>query len=300
MRVVTTYRFTVVLVACTGEPSATGAGAVNSETATNGPAGIVGTFLVQRIAAQGATAASTQIFGKVYDGPQPAAVNWVVQTQDGPCQPLVPKVPYCETPCGGAAACVADGVCQNYPTARLAGTVHLTGVKTTTGSSGFDLQAVGTMYQAVGVTMADPPYAEGDALQLQASGSATIAPFTLAAHGIAPLSLDATVVTVQPKAALDLPNEDGVPNHQPDPTQGKVDNHDTLTGTNSKGELFSATATCKDWTANTGAADEGKPRCGHTWPTTDRAASLQAAAPACLRAARATTRPAATARWHIG
>lgn len=62
----------------------------------------------------------------------------------------------------------------------------------------------------------------------------------------------------------DLPNEDGVPNHQPDPTQAEVDNHDTLTGTNDQGKLYSATATCKDWTGATGT--EGKPRVGHSWP----------------------------------
>lgn len=62
----------------------------------------------------------------------------------------------------------------------------------------------------------------------------------------------------------DFPNEDGVPNHAPDPIAGEVDNHDTLTGSNAQGRLFSATATCADWTGNTGT--EGKPRVGHSWP----------------------------------
>lgn len=61
----------------------------------------------------------------------------------------------------------------------------------------------------------------------------------------------------------DLPNEDGVPNHQPDPTMPEVDNHDTLTGTNDEGKLYSPTATCNDWTGNTGT--EGRPRVGHSW-----------------------------------
>lgn len=62
----------------------------------------------------------------------------------------------------------------------------------------------------------------------------------------------------------DFPNEDGVPNHQPDPTQGEVDNHDTLTGTNELGQLYSATATCSDWTSV--STDVGRPRVGHSWP----------------------------------
>lgn len=67
----------------------------------------------------------------------------------------------------------------------------------------------------------------------------------------------------------DFPNEWGVPNHQPDPTKPKVDNHDMLTGSNTQGKLYSATATCKDWTAATGnTTTEGKPRVGHSWPST--------------------------------
>jgi hypothetical protein len=63
----------------------------------------------------------------------------------------------------------------------------------------------------------------------------------------------------------DLPNEDGVPNHAPDLTVGEVDNHDVLTGTNDRGQLFSddPASTCNDWT---NARPEGKPRCGHSWP----------------------------------
>ena len=64
----------------------------------------------------------------------------------------------------------------------------------------------------------------------------------------------------------DLPNEDGVTNHNPDKT-GNVDNHDMITGSNAQGQLYSATATCKDWTVADGASTNGKPRVGHTWPT---------------------------------
>ncbi len=64
----------------------------------------------------------------------------------------------------------------------------------------------------------------------------------------------------------DFPNEDGVPNHQPEPTQPAVDNHDMLTGTNSQGKLYSATATCKDWTTSSGSSANGRPHVGHSWP----------------------------------
>jgi hypothetical protein len=65
----------------------------------------------------------------------------------------------------------------------------------------------------------------------------------------------------------DFPNEDGVPNHQPDPTAAAVDNHDMLTGSNTAGKLYDKTATCLDWTSAEGnLTTEGKPRVGHSWP----------------------------------
>lgn len=78
------------------------------------------------------------------------------------------------------------------------------------------------------------------------------------------------LVNVRPEGADpaiidDLPNEDGIPNHAPDPTAGEVDNHDVLTGTNGEGRLYSEDRgdTCNDWTSTQG--DLGKPRCGHSW-----------------------------------
>jgi hypothetical protein len=56
------------------------------------------------------------------------------------------------------------------------------------------------------------------------------------------------------KVVNDLPNENGIPNHQ-DGALGCTgnacpDNHDTLTGTNDKGQLYSTNewSTCFDWT----------------------------------------------------
>ncbi len=66
----------------------------------------------------------------------------------------------------------------------------------------------------------------------------------------------------------DLPNEDGVPNHDPDGT-GSVDNHDVLTGSDEQGRLYRADrrVTCDDWTKSQGDANDA-PRVGHSWPRT--------------------------------
>jgi hypothetical protein len=78
------------------------------------------------------------------------------------------------------------------------------------------------------------------------------------------------LLNVRPKggdAAIvdDFPNEDGVPNHAPDGVE-QLDNHDMLTGTNDKGQLFDPDwkFTCRDWTSVVGS--DGTPRVGHSWP----------------------------------
>lgn len=73
-----------------------------------------------------------------------------------------------------------------------------------------------------------------------------------------PAGADAAIVD-------DLPNEDGVPNHQPDPLMDPVDNHDTLTGSDKQGQLVGADATCDDWTSSVGDGQK-RPRIGHSWP----------------------------------
>jgi hypothetical protein len=81
----------------------------------------------------------------------------------------------------------------------------------------------------------------------------------------------------------DLPNEDGVPNHRPDPNKAQVDNHMFVTGSDSTGKLYygslngnnsgwgrdttgsgvKGNATCNDWTSIT---KDYKARCGLSWP----------------------------------
>lgn len=74
-----------------------------------------------------------------------------------------------------------------------------------------------------------------------------------------------------PAIRLDLPNEFGIPNHQPDAAQPAVVNGHVLTGSNAAGTLFGATATCLDWTSN--AADNattGRPQTGFAWSAAGR------------------------------
>ncbi|MFC1584601.1 carboxypeptidase-like regulatory domain-containing protein [Fibrobacterota bacterium] len=67
-----------------------------------------------------------------------------------------------------------------------------------------------------------------------------------------------------PTIQNDLTNEDGVPNHQPDPNQPEVDNHHFITGSDEDGTLYSQDGTCEDWTSD--SEDSGRPRYGFSWP----------------------------------
>jgi len=65
----------------------------------------------------------------------------------------------------------------------------------------------------------------------------------------------------------DLPNENGDPNREASAEGGQDDNHDTVTGTNARGE-YDGTYTCEDWTSTdtpSGGMMQG-PRIGHSWP----------------------------------
>lgn len=74
--------------------------------------------------------------------------------------------------------------------------------------------------------------------------------------------LRARPADADPVIINDLPNEDGIPNHAPDGTE--VDNHNVLTGTNSQGALYSASANCLNWTSSEITSAQ-RPRVGHSW-----------------------------------
>lgn len=88
--------------------------------------------------------------------------------------------------------------------------------------------------------------------------------FALSANDLVvdrPLNIDAAIKE-------DLPNEDGLPNHQPDLNLPAVDNHLTITGSDSTGRLYvystDTNSTCDDWTTASATA-KSKPRCGLSW-----------------------------------
>lgn len=151
----------------------------------------IGTFQVALVVPSATSSeAYTSVVGRVSDGPTPAQIVWSAMATDGDCRLMVPRVPFCATPCGGGAVCVEDNTCRAFPTSQSVGAVQVSGVRTSTGASMFDLTAVSGSYQLLGdVTLAYPGFAEGDMLRVSAAGSTFADPFTLEARGIAQLVL---------------------------------------------------------------------------------------------------------------
>jgi len=136
--------------------------------------------------------AVTSFFGRVSDGPAPAAQVWDKLDEADGCVLTEPRSPFCPEGCG-ADVCVEDDTCQAHPTAVGVGKVTFTGVKSASGASEFVSQAspqLGYNYQLPsGLSLAYPAFEDGVPVKLSAEGEGAIQKFTLEADGFAPLVL---------------------------------------------------------------------------------------------------------------
>lgn len=151
---------------------------------------VIGAFLVQlsRSAVSGGTDVTT-VLGAVKDRPTPPPRSWSAAANDGPCAVLKPSLSLCTPECTSPDVCVAEGKCQAWPSARSAGTVTVTGIKTASGESSFTMQPAGATksYQPE-VELQFPGFAEGDPIRLETSGG-DFASFAVTSSGISPLAL---------------------------------------------------------------------------------------------------------------
>lgn len=200
-------------VGCGGVSSGADAGAdagttfVADANVPLGDAGtLVGTFQLLHTVGDGtATSGTASLFGKVSDGPTPAALVWEKALDEGECQLMTPRVPFCATPCGGSAVCVENDVCQSYPTSKPVGVVHATGLMGASGAVEFDMSPIVNGYQPpAGTTLARPPFTDGTPVTLTAAGSTSIIPFTLTSSGVAAITLTGSAPTLERGMPLNL------------------------------------------------------------------------------------------------
>lgn len=156
----------------------------------------IGAFTIEMVAAVAASAdtpetpAFTSLIGKVNSGATPQPVVWEETDRAGDCVLSVPRVPFCDPACSGGAVCVEDDTCSAYPTGLDAGTVSIGGVSTEDGADEISMTPLrpSNVYQPVGVTLSYPPFSDGAALSLSASGGDTAA-FDIEGQGIAALEM---------------------------------------------------------------------------------------------------------------
>jgi hypothetical protein len=186
----------LVAAGCGGASSSSGgSGGGGGSSTTDGGVGnsdmLVGELDVTMVAPVAATASDpavagyTSVLGSVSDGVTPATSSWTVSATDGDCTLRVPLVPFCSTPCGSSAACVAADTCVNYPTVKSVGSIDVKGITLAAGGSEFTMTAVNGTYQSV-ASLAYPGFSEGGAVTMT-TGGGDYDKFTLSGKGIAPL-----------------------------------------------------------------------------------------------------------------
>lgn len=207
--------------ACGGVSSGTDAG-IDAGTSfvadANVPLGdagtLVGTFQLLHTIGDGTAGSGTaSLFGKVFDGPTPAAIVWETASDEGECQLMTPRVPFCATPCGGSAVCVENDVCQRYPTSKSVGVVHMGFVRDASGlTTEFDMSPIVNGYQPpAGTTLGMPPFSDGSPIGLEAAGSASVIPFRMVSVGVAAFSLLGNAPSVERNQPLTLRWTPGAP-----------------------------------------------------------------------------------------
>ncbi len=197
----------LLLAACGSGPDPVDAQGIDAPIGAVTP--LLGTFQVSLVPAITTGTTTTPpysaLLGKIYNGVQPEPIIWDPAGTASGCTLVTPRVPFCATPCGGAAVCVADNTCKPYAAAQTLGSVTATGLATQSGAASFTMDPIANAYQPpAGVQLAYPAFVEGEKFELVTSGSAFAESFTVGTRGVAALNLTNATLALQPSAPLAL------------------------------------------------------------------------------------------------
>ncbi len=129
---------------------------------------------------------STSFSGTLYDGAQPEK-PWKSVMKSGRLELLEPEHPFCDS-CGSTGLCVAEDSCAPYPTLISGGTVSVTGVVLTNGTTSFTSKPIVKRYSAA-ASFADPPFEATSTITLSAEADPDVEGFTLSAAGVERINL---------------------------------------------------------------------------------------------------------------
>jgi len=127
------------------------------------------------------TVAHGSLTARLYGAASPATPTSIQEEMAG-CQLVVPQDVVCTPACDSASLCTATDQCTAKPKAQDLGTLHVTGLQTTSGGASFDV-APGSGNVYMSETLPYPPCAEGDSIVVQ-SGA-----FTVTGKCIGPLTV---------------------------------------------------------------------------------------------------------------
>ena len=141
----------------------------------------------------------TAVQGTVRNGVTPFLVAEVVSS-DGLCQLLEPPSLFCDPACAPGTTCDSTGACIATPVAISVGAVTISGL-----NDPVEMDPGPPVYYYINSgTLTHPAFAEGDAIELAASGAGEVAPFALAGRGIAELVMPDTAVSIATDAPAQL------------------------------------------------------------------------------------------------
>ena len=160
---------------------------------------------------------TASFLGRINNGPTPPNIIWEEVDAAGDCRLYKCVIPFCDGGCGSAGACVADDSCRPYPQGIDAGTMTVTGLKTTDGETGFSLEPLLDNYQLIGVTLQFPPADEGATVTISATGGEDVPAFAMSVKAIRPLVLLNDSITWESGQDIDLRWESAT-----DPSQSTI------------------------------------------------------------------------------
>jgi hypothetical protein len=129
---------------------------------------------------------STSFSGALKNGPEPER-PWKSVMKSGQLELLEPEHPFCEN-CGINGLCVAEDSCSPKPTSITGGTVSVTGVVLTNGTTSFTSKPIVKFYSTA-ASFADPPFEANSTITLSAEAGPDAEAFTMSAAGVERINL---------------------------------------------------------------------------------------------------------------
>lgn len=170
----------------------------------NTPLTRVGEFRAEIVRIELSDPQTTLVTARVYDGPPPPAEFLHSTMTEGDCALKVVQIPFCQNRCGANALCVADGVCQTFPSLVDVGMVSFTGLARAMGDGPAVLTQTMNNYALEDGVLQFPAFTEGGMLGVSVAGGSGVAPFTMSIPAMDQMTVLTTMLVSRPNEAMEV------------------------------------------------------------------------------------------------